>query len=75
MLKARIYLECDDSTCVAVFPSFGGLPAPLDEAFYTKRELRGEAKRAGWQRYGGKDYCPRCEHLYRSEALAEKGGK
>lgn len=73
MLRIGIYLECSDGECEAVFPTFCGKPMPLDGAFHTKRYLRAEAKKRGWQSYDQNDYCPRCEIKHRAEAT--KGGK
>jgi hypothetical protein len=76
MLRTWIALECDD--CAAQFPrSHAGITQPQDAAIYTRTMLRSEATQTGWQRYGGKDYCPVCEKVHRNQAArlqASKGG-
>jgi hypothetical protein len=76
MRRTWIALECDD--CGAQFPrSRSGITQPQDAAIYTWSTLRDEAAATGWQRYGGKDYCPVCEKDHRNQAAraaALKGG-
>ena len=73
MLRTGVWLRCDDEVCDLTFPTFGGKTMPLDPLFFTLLQLRADAKKNGWQRYGESDYCPRCEIKHRSKAL--KGGK
>lgn len=74
MRRTWVGLECDD--CGALFPmSRTGLVAPRDGAIFTWSMLRQDAALLGWQRYGGKDYCPVCEKDHRNAAARAKGGK
>jgi hypothetical protein len=74
MRRTWIGLECDD--CATLFPkSRAGIVQPQDGAIFTWSMLRTEASSLGWQRYGGKDYCPLCEIEHRNAAARAKGGK
>lgn len=82
MLETRLFLTCDD--CGNPFPRVGNCPAPVDAAFETPTMLRADARKGGWQRYGGQDFCSECEknNRYRalhspddSDAPAKKGDK
>lgn len=61
MIVTRIQLYCDRD-CANFYPRSGA----LDGAIYTTSQLRGEAKRQGWQRrekkdgFGKVDICPTC---------------
>jgi hypothetical protein len=72
MLRAWIAIQCDG--CFTHFPrSTSGDIQPADAVLETRRMLRAEAKKLGWQRYGCKDFCPKCEIKNRAKALAEGG--
>lgn len=72
MRRTWIALECDD--CNALFPmARTGIVQPMDAAIYTWSMLRQEALQLGWQRFGGKDYCPACEKKHRNAAARLKG--
>jgi hypothetical protein len=71
MLRTWVALECE--ACHAQFPrSHNGVTTPLDAAMESLAVLRTEAKKCGWQRYQGRDFCSQCEKPFRT---ALKGGR
>jgi hypothetical protein len=76
MRRIWLGLQCDDDNCGTLFPMSQGATAvqPVDGAIYTWTMLRAEAAQLGWQRFGGKDYCPKCEKKHRNQAARAKGG-
>ena len=60
-----IFCDNEHGTGDVCFPSVDGDPhsvrqAIVDGQHQTLRGLRAEARKAGWSRSGGVDYCPHC---------------
>ena len=70
MVRKAVQLYCDNEHGVGdvIFPDEG----IFDYANHTAEHIRREARKAGWRRVQGADYCPTCVDLMKEERQEQR---
>lgn len=70
--QKHVWIRCNAPGCETGF----GMPGDsTDGPFASARECRVRAKREGWTKRGGRDFCPACTHVRRTRFHLDRLGR